>query len=274
MTQYTNILFIGDIVGKPGRKVIADKLPGLKDKYNLDFVVANAENSAGGFGITQKIVRELFEYGVDVITLGDHTFDKAADAEEILSTNHKVLRPYNYPRGTKGKGFHIYTTDKGVRIAVCNMLGRIFMTSIVDCPFQATKAIQREYRMGEDYDVMIVDNHVEASSEAVCLGELWDGKASLVGGSHTHIPTADAFIKPRGTLYQTDTGMTGVYNTSLGCEFAGPMKQFEVGVRQRKVLASGEGTLCGLYAKVDNETGKCVEFKIIRTGGVLPDTEV
>lgn len=272
MTQYTNVLFIGDISGKSGRKVIIEKLPMLKEKYSLDFVIANAENSAGGFGVTQKIVKELSDAGVDVVTLGDHTFDKP-EAVEILDNNHKVIRPYNYPKGTPGNGFYIYTTAKGVRVAVLNMLGRVFMTSIVDCPFQATKFLQREYRMGEDYDVMIVDNHTEASSEAVCLGEVWDGKASVVAGSHTHIPTADAYIKPRGTLYQTDTGMTGVYNTSLGCEFAGPIKQFETGVRQKKTIATGDTTLCGLYAKVDNETGKTVEFKMIRTGGCLPDTE-
>lgn len=272
MTQYTNVLFIGDISGKSGRQVIKDKLPNLRNKYNLDFVVANAENAAGGFGITHSVVKELFEAGVDSITLGDHAWDKP-EAVEIVETNHKVIRPYNYPKGTPGKGMYIYTTSKGIRIAVLNMLGRIFMTNIVDCPFQAVKEIQRQYRIGEDYDIMIVDNHTEASSEAVCLGEVWDGKASVVAGSHTHIPTADAYIKPRGTLYQTDTGMTGVYNTSLGCEFAGPIKQFETGVRQRKIIATGDATLCGLYAKIDNETGKCVEFKMIRTGGVLPDTE-
>jgi metallophosphoesterase (TIGR00282 family) len=272
MSQYTNVLFVGDISGKSGRKAIADHLPKLKDKYNLDFTVVNAENAAGGFGITQKIVKELFDYGVDVITLGDHAWDKP-EAFEIVENNHKVLRPHNYPKGTPGRGFHIYTTDKGVRIAVGNLLGRVFMSTNVDCPFQASKALHREYRMGTDYDLMILDNHTEASSEAVCLGEVWDGKASLVGGSHTHIPTADAMIKPRGTLYQTDTGMTGVYNTSLGCEFAGPVKQFETGIRQKKVIATGEGTLCGLYGKFDNDTGKCVEFKMIRTGGYLPDTE-
>lgn len=273
MTQYTNVLFIGDISGKSGRKVIKEKLPELKERYNLNFVVANAENSAAGFGVTQKIAKELFDAGVDVITLGDHAWDKQ-EAEEMADNNHKIIRPLNYPKGTPGKGFYIYTTEDGVRVAVTTLLGRVFMTSIVDCPFQASKQLQREYRKGEDYDVMLVETHTEATSEAVCLGEIWDGKASMVVGTHTHIPTADAFVKPRGTLYQTDTGMTGVYNTSLGCEYAGPIKQFETGVRQRKTIAIGDATLCALYGKIDNETGKCVDFKMIRTGGALPDTEI
>lgn len=274
MQKHTNILFIGDVVGKPGRKAIGKYLPLLKEKYQIDFTVINAENSAGGFGLTQKVAKELFECGADVLTMGDHTWDKAIEIDEIFSTSNKVLRPYNYPKNLTGKGFEIYTLANGIRIAVLNMLGRTFMSTVVDCPFAASRELQRQYRMGEDYDIMIIDNHVEASSEAVCLGELWDGKASLIGGSHTHIPTADAYIKPRGTLYQTDTGMTGVYNTSLGCEFAGPIKQFETGIRQKKTIATGDATLCALYAKVDNTTGKTVEFKMIRTGGCLPDTEI
>jgi 2',3'-cyclic-nucleotide 2'-phosphodiesterase len=273
MTQYTNILFVGDVVGKPGRQAIQKHMPILKEKYKLDFIVINAENAAGGYGITHKVVKELFDAGADVLTLGDHAWDKP-EADEVLENNHKVIRPINYPKGTPGKGFNIYTTDKGIRIGVTNLLGRTFMSCNPDCPFQASKKLQREYRMGEDYDIMLVDSHTEATSEAVCLGEIWDGKASMVTGTHTHIPTADAFIKPRGTLYQTDTGMTGVYNTSLGSDFDGAIKRFETARRQKLALSSGEGTVCALYGKIDNNTGKCVEFKMIRTGGVLPDTEV
>ncbi|MCP4354106.1 MAG: YmdB family metallophosphoesterase [Proteobacteria bacterium] len=272
MSEYTNILFIGDIIGRPGRKAIKEHLGMLKKNYKLDFVVVNAENSAGGYGITAKVAKELFGYGVDVLTLGDHTFDKP-DTETILENTNKILRPINYPDGVAGKGFNIFKLENGVRIAVLSIMGRVGMAWTVDCPFQASKALQREYRLGEDYDILVIDSHTEATSESVCLGHVWDGKASMIGGSHTHIPTSDAFITTKGTLYQTDTGMTGVYGTSLGSDFHEAIKRFEHGRRYRIKLSSGEATLCGLYAKVDNETGKAVEFKIIKVGGVLPSTE-
>lgn len=271
--NYTNILFIGDIVGKPGRKAIKQHLGYLKDKYKVDFVVANAENAAGGFGVTQKIVKELMESGVDVITLGDHTFDKAIEVEPVLQTNTKVLRPLNYPSSNPGNGFYIYKLENGTRIAVLNLLGRVFMANIVDNPFLVSKELQQKYRLGEDYDILVIDSHTEATSESVCLGHIWDGKASMIGGSHTHIPTSDTFITDKGTLYQTDTGMTGVYNSSLGMEFHNMVKVFETGRRFKKNICSGEATLCALYGKIDNDTGKAVEFKNIKIGGVLPSTE-
>lgn len=272
MSEYTNVLFIGDIVGKPGRKAVKDHLKSLKEKYKLDFVVANAENAAGGFGITSKVTRELFDAGVNVLTMGDHTFDKP-EVEQILENSNKVLRPINYPKGNPGKGFGVYELESGIKIAVLNIMGRVFMGHCIDCPFQASKELQKEYRLGTDYDLMIIDSHVEATSEALCIGHIWDGKASMIGGSHTHIPTADAFITPKGTLYQTDTGMTGVYNTSLGSDFYDAIKRLELGRRFKLKLSSGEATLCGLYAKVDNSTGKAVEFKQIKVGGILPSTE-
>ncbi len=262
-----NVLFLGDVVGKPGRRVIKDELPKFREEKNIDFVVCNAENAAGGFGLDHKSTRELFEAGVDVITLGDHTWDKH-EINSVFEQYSKVLRPLNFPKSAPGKGFAIYTTAEGKRIAVLNIIGRSFMNGAYDCPFQVSRALHKEYRLGEDYDALVIDIHAEATAEAVCLGHIWDGRASLISGSHTHIPTADYRIMPKGTGYQTDAGMCGFYDSSLGSEFKAPLHRFENAGKAMLQIASGPGTMCGVMAKVA-DNGLCEEITPVRVGGVL-----
>lgn len=262
-----NVLFLGDVVGKPGRQVIRELLPNFIEEKKIDFVVCNAENAAGGFGLNHKSARELFEAGVDVITLGDHTWDKH-EISSVFEQYTKVIRPHNFPKSAPGKGFGIFTAKNGKRVAVLNLIGRAFMNGNFDCPFQASRALHKEYRLGEDYDVMIVDTHAEATAEAVCIGHIWDGKASLISGSHTHIPTADHRIMPRGTGYQTDAGMCGYYESSLGSEFKAPLHRFENAGKAMLQIASGPATMCGVMGRI-NDDGKCEEIIPVRVGGVL-----
>lgn len=264
------LLFLGDVVGKCGMTAVKKYLPLLRAKLQLDFVVVNAENAAGGFGITHDIVKDLLASGCDMITLGDHTWDKK-DADDILGTQWRVLRPINFPGQNPGQGFKIYPLDNGKKIAVLNLMGRTFIPMTLDCPFQASRKLQGDYRLGVDYDALVIDIHAEATSEAVCLGHLWDGKASVVSGSHTHIPTADAHIMPRGTGYQTDAGMCGFYDSSLGSTFESALKRFETGRRVSLVQADGEGSVCGTYAEVD-DNGLCTKIEALRIGGVLQPT--
>lgn len=263
-----NILYLGDVVGRPGRRAIRDHLPKYKEQNNIDFVVCNAENAAGGFGITQKICQELYGYGVDVITLGNHTFDKP-EIENILATDRKVVRPLNYPPKTIGKGFRSYTLADGRKIGVINLMGRLFMEPGLDCPFQASRKLSRDMRIGDEYAAVVVDVHAETTSEKRCLGEVWDGKASLVVGSHTHTPTADAMILSQGTGYLSDAGMCGCYDkSSLGMKVETGLARFEQKGRLRLEVADGEGTMCGVALALDDE-GKCTRITPVRLGGIL-----
>lgn len=264
-----NVLFLGDVVGRPGRQAITKHLPDLREKLKIDFVICNGENAAGGFGITPKTATELFNAGVDVITLGDHTWDKPETPDQ-LKKDWRMLRPHNFPKGTPGKGFHVYPIGDGRQIAVVNLMGRVFMNqNALDCPFQAAMALQETLQLGRNCDALIVDMHAEATSEKCCMGGLWDGKASLVTGSHTHIPTADAHIMPKGTGYQTDAGMCGVYKgSSLGADLESGIQRFTTAGRVPLKPAKGEGTLCGTFAKIGAD-GFCEDVRPIRVGGDL-----
>lgn len=261
-----NILFLGDVVGRPGRQAIRDHLPALIKSEKIDFVVTNGENAAAGFGITQSICQELYDAGTNVITLGNHTWDKA-EVEQILQTDHRLIRPLNYPPGTVGHGWRSYLTDGGKKIAVINLMGRLWMEPGLDCPFQASRALSFDVNL-DSYDAVIVDVHAETASEKRCLGHVWDGKASLVVGSHTHCPTADAHILPRGTGYMTDAGMCGDYNSSLGMKVEGGLARFEKKGKHKLEVAEGEGTMCGVLVNLD-ENGKCKQIRPIRMGGIL-----
>lgn len=261
------ILFLGDVVGKPGRKAIAEHLPAFREKEKIDFVICNAENAAAGFGITPGTAKELYDAGVDVITLGNHTWDQA-ETENMLNEDWKVLRPLNYPPNTLGKGWRLYPLPDGRQIAVVNLMGRLFMEPGLDCPFQASRTLMRDLRIGEGCDALVVDVHAEAASEKACLANLWDGKASLVTGSHTHVPTADERILDGGTGYHTDAGMCGHYNSSLGMAYAPATARFEKKGKIRLEVAEGVGTMCGTLAKLDAD-GKCTHIRAIRIGGVI-----
>lgn len=268
MPPTLTLLFLGDIVGRPGRDVVTKHLPALVAKHSIDFVVANAENIAGGTGVTADTLQQIYAAGVHAVTLGNHTWAKA-DVDTILTTDRKVLRPYNYPKGTIGEGFRVFTAATGKKVAVLNLMGRVYMENGLDCPFQASRSLMANHQLGTDYDALLVDIHAEASSEKVCLAHIWDGKASLVVGTHTHIPTADARIQPKGTAYQTDAGMCGDYESSIGVKFSSAVPRFERRGRMPQwQVADGEATLCGTLVQV-GEDGLATGIHPIRLGGVL-----
>lgn len=266
-----NILFLGDVVGQPGRRAVADHLPGLRQKLKIDFVVCNAENAAGGFGITATTADELYAAGVDVITLGNHTWDKNETAGQ-LQADWRMLRPLNYPPGTPGQGQRIYPVGDGRQVAVINLMGRLFMEPGLDCPFQASHKLIDLLHLGKNCDAIIVDVHAETASEKRCLAGLWDGYASLVVGSHTHCPTADAHVMAGGTGFHTDAGMCGNYASSLGMDLERATARFTTKGKMLLEVAKGEGTLCGTFVKL-NDKGLCASIKPIRIGPLLENAQ-
>jgi len=264
-------LFCGDVVGRSGRTVLIDNLPRLRSELALDFVVANAENAARGFGMTESICEDLFDAGCYVITGGNHTFDRA-EIITYLERNQRVLRPDNYAAGTPGRGHGVFDTPDGRRVLVINVICRLFMETSDD-PFAALARLLPDgppVRSG--LDAVIVDVHGEASSEKMALGHVADGTASLVVGTHTHVPTADAHILPGGTAYQTDAGMCGDYDSVIGMEKQAPIDRFLGRVpRPRLAPAEGAGTLCGVFVETDDKTGLAKAVAPVRTGGLLSE---
>jgi len=261
------ILFIGDIIGRPGRDVVGSELPGLRDSLGIDFVIANGENAAGGFGLTRKIASELFATGVDVITTGNHW----ADQKEILSfidDEDRILRPRNYPEGTPGKGAGLYETRAGQRILVINVMGRVFMDPLDD-PFAAVERELGACPLREGCDAAVIDMHAEATSEKMAMGHFCDARASLVVGSHSHVPTADAQILPGGTAYQTDAGACCDYDSVIGMEKFEPLQRFTRKISSaRYTPASGPATLCGVFVETGAK-GLATRVEPLRTGGRL-----
>tara|TARA_Y100000296_G_scaffold11314_1_gene13128 strand:+ start:8947 stop:9876 length:930 start_codon:yes stop_codon:yes gene_type:complete len=262
------IIFLGDVMGKPGREAVKKHLPQLIEQTQADFVIANGENAAGGKGITAAIAKELYDTGIHCLTMGNHTFDRK-DIHDMLRMDRKIIVPANYIMQTDGKGYRVFNVgDK--KIAVLNLLGQVFMPDKVNCPFQFSKDFQKENRLGTDYDAMVVDFHAEATGEKCIMGHLWDGKASLVVGTHTHIPTSDCRVQPKGTAYQTDAGMCGDYVSSLGLDLDCMLhKQFDTRKSTWKWdIASGEGSICGVYTEVD-ENGLASHVQSFQLGGSL-----
>jgi len=264
------ILFIGDIIGKPGRDVVAAELPRLRESLDLDLVIANGENAAGGFGLTQAIAREFFATGIDVITSGNHW----ADQKEILSfigDEDRVLRPLNYPKGTPGRGANLYQTRKGERVLVINAMGRVFMDALDD-PFAGVEAELAACPLGEAADAIVVDIHAEATSEKMAMGQFCDGRASLVVGTHQHIPAADAQILPGGTAYQTDAGACADYDSVIGMEKYQPVQRFVTKMSSgRFTPATGPATLCAVFVET-NAKGLAARIDPVRVGGRLKQT--
>lgn len=248
-----NILCIGDIVGKPGRLALEGALPGLKKEFQIDFVVVNAENAAGGAGLTSKIAEELFKAGCDVLTLGDHVWDQK-ELEEYLGRTDAVIRPANFPDGTPGRGWCIKETASGQKIGVVNLLGRVFMRYHLECPFKALERIIAEIR--KETPVVVVDMHAEATSEKVALGHFADGKASVIFGTHTHIQTADEKILPKGTAYITDLGMTGPYDSVIGQKKDDIIKRFLTSMPVKFQVAENDVIVHGVVVQIDSETGR------------------
>lgn len=262
------VLFLGDIMGKSGRKVVLENLPELRKSLKLDFVIANGENAAAGFGLTEAIAQDLIEAGVDCITGGNHTFDQKA-INSSLDQNVKLLRPHNFPPGTPGRGFNLFQGPRGKKVLVINVMGRVFMDAM-DCPFRAVDDILKKYPLGHAVQFVMVDIHGEATSEKMAMGHYVDGRASLVVGTHSHIPTADAQIFDGGTAYQTDAGMCGDYNSVIGMQKEEPISRFLTKRRgDRYSPALGEGTLCGVFVETDERTGKATNVSPVRIGGRL-----
>lgn len=265
------ILFCGDVVGKAGRKLVFSCLPKLRSQLELDFIAVNGENAAHGFGISSKIYQEFLKYGTDVITLGNHSFDKP-DIFPVLNEMDNIIRPMNYPENTVGKGFCILTTGAGIKVAVVQLLGRVFMRPVED-PFACVQEWLSKYQRKKDYDILLVDFHAEATAEKIAMGNYLDGHASLVVGTHTHIPTADARILPAGTGYISDLGMCGDYDSIIGMKKESALKRF-IGKGPGGHLAPAEGnaTFCAVYAEIDEETGKTRKIFPVRIGEALENT--
>lgn len=257
--ELVKVLVIGDTVGKPGREACRTIIPKLREQHGIDLAVVNGENLAGGSSMTRETAEELFQNGVDVITSGDHIFKKK-EAVTLVDENPRVLRPLNYPKGTPGHGFVVVTTQKGVKVAIVNLLGRVFLQS-VDCPFQAMettlKALKSQTR------IILIDFHAEATSEKIALGWFLDGEVSAVYGTHTHIQTADETILPKGTAYMTELGMTGPYRSVLGRDIGQVIHRFRTQMPGPMDVASEDIRLSGALIGIEVETGRAKSIQRI-----------
>jgi metallophosphoesterase (TIGR00282 family) len=266
------LLFLGDIVGRSGRQAVVEALPGLRQRYRLDFVAINGENAAGGFGITEAILEELLEAGADAVTLGNHAFDQK-EALVFIERHERLLRPLNYPKGTPGRGAALIRTAAGADVLVINAMGRIFMPELDD-PFRAIDAELMACKLKQGADAIVIDFHAEATSEKQALGYFVDGRASAVVGTHTHAPTADERVLPHGTAFISDVGMCGDYNSVLGMDIEEPISRFLTKIpRARFEPAMGPATLSGLAVEIDDETGLAVRCAALRIGPNLEPAE-
>ena len=263
------ILFLGDVNGRSGRRAVIDALPRLRVEWKLDFIAVNAENAASGFGLTADLATQIFEAGADCITLGDHAFDQREMLGHI-EREPRILRPLNFAKGAPGRGAATFEVTRGRKVYVAVVLGRVFMNRPFDDPFSAIDAALKKAPLGGAADAVMVEMHAEATSEKMAMGHWCDGRASMVVGSHTHVPTADAMILGRGTAYQSDAGMCGDYDSVIGMDKTEPIKRFITGMSGgRFEPALGEATLCGTYVETDDKTGLALAIKPVRIGGVL-----
>lgn len=267
------LLFLGDVVGRSGRDAVVAALPDLRADLDLDFVVVNGENAAGGFGITEKITTELLDAGADVISGGNHSWDQR-EALVFIEREHRLLRPANFPAGTPGRGAGLFEARGGRRVLLVNVMGRVFMDPLDD-PFAAVERELTAAPMGDVADAVIVDIHAEATSEKMAMGHFCDGRASLVVGTHSHIPTADAQVLPGGTAYQTDAGMCGDYDSVIGMQKEEPLNRFTRKISSgRFAPAEGEATVCGVFVETDDATGLASRVEPVRLGGRLKQSMI
>jgi len=253
------ILVVGDIVGKPGRKALKILLPDIQQKHNIDFTIANAENAAGGKGLTKDVMNEILSCGIDVLTMGNHVWDNKG-IFSFIDDEFRLIRPINYPGPCPGQGFHIYTTYFNKKVAVINASGRVFLPAL-DCPFQVVDEILPKLR--EHSDCVIIDFHAEATSEKLAFAYYFDGKVTAVLGTHTHIQTADETILPNGTAYITDLGMTGPRDSILGMKKDDVIEGFLTKRPIRFEVAKGPAQLQGAVLEIDDNTNKAVSIKRI-----------
>jgi metallophosphoesterase (TIGR00282 family) len=263
------ILFLGDVMGRSGRQAIADHLPRLRTEWKLDFVVVNAENATSGAGLSGAHARDLLDAGADCLTLGDHAFDQK-EMLRFIEGEPRILRPLNFSKAAPGKGARLFTAQNGRKVLVAQALGQVFMKRPYDDPFSALEPVLKAHPLGGQASAVIVDIHCEATSEKMATGHFCDGRASLVVGTHTHVPTADAMILPGGTGYLTDAGMCGDYLSVIGMDKEEPLRRFITGMpKERFTPALGEATLSGTYIETDDRTGKALRIEMVRQGGRL-----
>jgi metallophosphoesterase (TIGR00282 family) len=264
--------FFGDVVGRAGREGLAEHLPGLRRRLDLEFVIINAENAAAGFGITEATARELFDAGADCLTLGNHSWDQK-EALTYIVREPRLIRPLNYPAlaDAPGRGAQMFETHSGKRILVINLLGRVFMDALDD-PFAAVDRELEACPLGAVADAVVVDMHAEATSEKMAMGHFCDGRATLVVGTHSHVPTADAQVLPGGTAYQTDAGACADYDSVIGNQKEEPLRRFTTRISGgRYKPAEGPATVCGVYVETDPATGLARRIEPIRIGGRLAE---
>jgi hypothetical protein len=252
-----NILFIGDIFGRPGRQAVKEWLPKIRAALPIDFVIANAENVAGGKGITEPVAAELFASGIDVLTGGNHTF-AIRESWDLIEREERLLRPANLAPDTPGRGWGVFGAGGGLRVAVLNLMGRAFMAP-VDCPFRAAHALAREALV--QTPILIVDFHAEATSEKVAMGLWLDGRATAVVGTHTHVPTADARILPGGTAAISDVGMSGPIDSIIGVDASIVIEQLTRSLPVRHQVAKGPARICAVLISVDPSTGRATAIE-------------
>jgi metallophosphoesterase (TIGR00282 family) len=268
------ILICGDVVGRAGRRIVCENLPKLRKSLNLDFVIVNGENAAGGFGITPKICNQFIKAGADVITTGNHAWDQK-DILPYFSQEKRLLRPQNYPDSRPGTGVGKYDAPNGKKVLVLHFMGSLFMAPLAD-PFDAIERELQNWRLRNSVDSIIVDFHGEATSEKMAMGHMLDGRVSAVLGTHSHVPTADAQILPRGTGYISDIGMCGDYDSVIGMKKEGAIARFrKTSGYPRLEAAQGEPTLCAVVIETDSDTGLTKKISPLRLGGrlaqALPD---
>ncbi|MBK8177164.1 MAG: YmdB family metallophosphoesterase [Rhodospirillales bacterium] len=262
------VLYCGDVVGRAGRQVICERIAQVRRLLELDFVIVNGENAAHGFGITEEICREFYSAGVDVVTTGNHVWDRR-EIVSYIDTDDRLLRPLNYPEGAPGLGVNVYAVQGGGRVMVLQVMGRLFMDPLDD-PFAAAERALLNHRLGRSVDCIVADIHAEATSEKMALGHTLDGRVSLVVGTHSHVPTADAHILKGGTGYMTDVGMCGDYDSVIGMEKTTATARFVSKMPTGRLEpADGEATLCGVYLETDDDTGLARRIAPLRIGGRL-----
>ena len=263
------LLFLGDVMGRSGRDAVKANLARLRSDWKLDFIVVNGENATNGAGLSGAHAKELLDAGADCITLGDHAFDQK-DMLSFITTEPRIIRPLNFAKGAPGAGARVFEATRGRKVLVTQVLGQVFMKRAFEDPFGQIELALKNHVLGGAVHATIVDVHCEATSEKMAMGHWCDGKASMVVGTHTHVPTGDAMIMPGGTGYLTDAGMCGDYHSVIGMDKAEPMRRFVTGmVKGRFAPAGEEATLSGLYVETDDRTGKATVIAPVRQGGRL-----
>ena len=267
------LIFLGDVVGRTGREAVSRELPLLRERYQPDLVIVNGENAAHGFGITESIFDDLVDAGADVVTLGNHAFDQR-EALVFIERKQQLLRPLNYPAGVPGRGAGLFTTPKGQRVLVINVMGRVMIEPQLDDPFAALQRELDACQLGESCDAIFIDFHAEATSEKMAAAHFVDGRASVLVGTHTHVPTADHTILKGGTAYMSDAGMCGDYDSVIGMAKEEPLTRFlrKLPVERLKP-AEGPATVSGLAIEIDDATGLALHVGPIRIGGTLSPAE-